>query len=64
MEDLKLHERINKILDILNGLNFQGYHEFTAIAPKVGLAMTELILLEQDIVKAEQKEVQSDEQQA
>lgn len=54
MEAVHVHERLNKALDILNALNFQGYHEITAIAPKVGLAMGELILLEQEYVKFEQ----------
>ena len=67
MEELHLHERLNKALDILNGLGFKGYHEITQIAPKVGLAMTELILLEQDVAKFElenaAKEAPKDEQQ-
>ena len=56
MEAVHVHERLNKALDILNALNFQGYHEITAIAPKVGLAMGELILLEQEFVKFEQEQ--------
>lgn len=56
MEAVHVHKRLNKALDILNALNFQGYHEITAIAPKVGLAMGELILLEQEFVKFEQEQ--------
>ena len=62
LEGVNIHGRINKALDTLNALNFQGYHEITAIAPKIGMAMTELILLEQEVVKAEQAMKEAEEQ--
>jgi hypothetical protein len=54
VEELHIHERLNKALDILNGLEFQGYHEITAIAPNVGRVMSELIVLEQKLIEYEQ----------
>ena len=52
MSELHIHERINNVLNILNGLTLTGFQQFNAVAT----AMKELAALDQDIVKAEQSE--------
>ena len=52
MSELHIHERINNVLNILNGLTLTGFQQFNAVAT----AMKELAALDQDIVKAEQPE--------
>lgn len=69
MQEPKYHEHLNKALSLLDSLNFQGYKAITEYAPKIGLAMTELILLEQEVVKYKQdleaasKEKEKDDEQ-
>ncbi len=52
MSELHIHERLNNVLNILNGLTLTGFQQFNAVA----MAMKELAALDQDIVKAEQPE--------
>lgn len=52
MSELRIHERINNVLNILNSLTLTGFQQFNAVST----AMKELAALDQDIVKAEQPE--------
>lgn len=52
MSELHIHERLNNVLNILNGLTLTGFQQFNPVA----MAMKELAALDQDIVKAEQPE--------
>lgn len=50
MSELHIHERINNVLNILNGLTLTGFQQFNAVAT----AMKELAAVDQDIKKAEE----------
>ena len=51
MNEIHIHERLNAILNILDRMTLQGYHQFNAVAT----AMKEIASLDQDILKAEQE---------
>ena len=63
-ENLNIHARHENILNILNGLELQGYREFTVIAPVIARAMKELIVLDQAMYKEEEQKLADEEARA
>jgi hypothetical protein len=51
-KELHIHERLNNVLSILNGMTLTGFAQFNAVST----AMKELANLDQDIAKAEKEE--------
>ena len=52
MSELHIHERLNNVLNILNGLTLTGFQQFNAVS----VVMRELASLDQDIAKAEKEQ--------
>ena len=63
MSELHIHERLNKSLNILNGVLAAGFKPETAFAQSDAIVTTMKVLaaLDQDIKKSEELEVRSDE---
>lgn len=61
--DLKVHERLNLAINILNGIQLQGFHEFNVVAPALAKTMAVIAALDQDMVKAEQGETEKADQE-
>ena len=59
-EALHITERNDVILNILNSIQFQGYHEITTISPNVAKAMQLIAEISRDIQKYEAEQKQDD----
>ena len=50
-ENIKVHDRLNAVLNILDQMTLKGYQQFNAVST----VMREIASLDQDIIKAEQE---------
>lgn len=61
-ETLQITKRIDVALNVLNAINFQGFHEISAVAPAVAKAMQIMAAISQDIQKFEQEQKKKEEE--